>query len=177
MGKYRMEFETAGGILAENISPLPPVCGRKRWARGATDEALECRTMHRLVVKTHRKREIVDITDSVGTLLRDQHAGLSGVCHLLVLHTTAALTTADLDPGTDSDMLDAFEQIVPKLNYRHPHDPDHVPDHILSALIGTSVGLIVEKGSLLLGTWQRVILVELDGPRQREIVVAFVSTA
>jgi secondary thiamine-phosphate synthase enzyme len=98
------------------------------------------------------------------------------VCHLVVLHTTAALTTADLDPGTDADMLDAFERIVPKLNYRHPHDPDHVPDHILSALIGTSVGLLVENGSLILGTWQRVILVELDGPRQREIAVGFVPT-
>lgn len=172
-----MGFETAGGSLAENRLPLPLLCSRKRLACGATDEALECRSMHRLVVKTHRKREIIDITDNAGTLLRNQHAGRSGVCHLLMLHTTAALTTADLDPGTDSDMLDAFEQMVPKLNYRHPHDPDHVPDHILSALIGTSVGLIVEKGVLVLGTWQRVILVELDGPRQREIAVAFVSTA
>jgi secondary thiamine-phosphate synthase enzyme len=91
---------------------------------------------------------------------------------MLALHTTAALTTADLDPGTDEDMLDAFERIIPKLHYRHPHDPEHVPDHILSALIGTSLTLIVEQGALILGTWQRVILVELDGPRQREIAVA-----
>ncbi len=96
-----------------------------------------------------------------------------GVCHLLVLYTTAALTTADLDPGTDLDMLDAFEAIIPKLHYRHPHDPSHVPDHILSALIGTSLSLIVEDGALVLGTWQRVVLIELDGPRQREIAVAF----
>jgi secondary thiamine-phosphate synthase enzyme len=129
--------------------------------------------MHRLSIKTHRKREILDVTDRVEALLRDQYGGDSGVCHLVVLHTTAALTTADLDPGTEDDMLDAFEQIIPKLKYRHPHDPEHVPDHILSALIGTSVGLLAEKGSLVLGTWQRVILVELDGPRQREIAVGF----
>ena len=133
--------------------------------------------MYRLMIKTHCKREILDITDRVQALLREQYAGQSGVCHLVVLHTTAALTTADLDPGTDADMLDAFERIIPKLNYRHPHDPDHVPDHILSALIGTSVGLIAEKGALSLGTWQRVILVELDGPRRREIAVGFVSAA
>lgn len=132
--------------------------------------------MHRLRVKTHRKREILDITDNVHAFLRQYHAGSSGMCQMVVLHTTAALTTADLDPGTDTDMLDAFERIIPKLNYRHPHDPEHVPDHILSALIGTSVGLLVEKGSLILGTWQRVILVELDGPRQREIAVGFVVT-
>jgi secondary thiamine-phosphate synthase enzyme len=132
--------------------------------------------MHRLTIKTHRKREIVDITEQVESFLQKHHAGQAGACHLVVLHTTAALTTADLDPGTDLDMLDAFEQIIPKLNYRHPHDPEHVPDHILSAMIGTSVTLLVEKGSLILGTWQRVILVELDGPRSREIAVGFVET-
>ena len=68
------------------------------------------------------------------------------------------------------------KQIIPKLNYRHPHDPEHVPDHILSAMIGTSVTLLAEKGKLILGTWQRVILVELDGPRAREIAVGFVKT-
>jgi secondary thiamine-phosphate synthase enzyme len=133
--------------------------------------------MQRLTIQTHRKREILDITDRVECLLAKQHGGQSGVCHLVVLHTTAALSTADLDPGTDDDMLDAFERIIPKLKYRHPHDPEHVPDHILSVLIGTSVVLLVENGSLILGTWQRVILVELDGPRHREIAVGFVETA
>ncbi len=133
--------------------------------------------MHRLTIKTHRKREILDVTDQVGMLLRQSKNAGSGVCHLVVLHTTAALTTADLDPGTDLDMLDAFELLIPKLNFRHPHDPAHAPDHILSALIGTSVTLIVERGELVLGTWQRVVLVELDGPRTREIAMGFVPTA
>ncbi len=132
--------------------------------------------MQRLTIKTHRKREILDITDNIEVFLRDQYRGQSGVCHLVVLHTTAALTTADLDPGTDEDMLDAFERIIPKLQYRHPHDPEHVPDHILSALVGTTLGLFWERGSLVLGTWQRVVLVELDGPRQREIAIGFVAT-
>ena len=132
--------------------------------------------MHRLTIKTHRKREIVDITEEVDSFLQKHHAGHSGACHLVVLHTTAALTTADLDPGTDLDMLDAFEHMVPKLSYRHPHNPMHVPDHILSTLIGTSVSMQIERGLLLLGTWQRVILVELDGPREREVVVGFVES-
>ncbi len=132
--------------------------------------------MHRLKVNTHRKREVLDITSPVEALLRN-YGSHSGVCHLLVLHTTAALTTADLDPGTDLDMLDAFDKVIPKLKYRHPHDPEHVPDHILSALIGTSVSLLAESGALILGTWQRVVLVELDGPRQREIAMAFTIAA
>jgi secondary thiamine-phosphate synthase enzyme len=126
--------------------------------------------MQRLRIKTRKKREVVDITDQVEDLVR-KHS--TGMCHLVVLHTTAALTTADLDPGTDLDMLDAFEAIVPKLRYRHPHNPAHVGDHILSVLIGTSVSVPVEEGKLVLGTWQRVVLIEFDGPRDREIVFSF----
>ena len=127
--------------------------------------------MQRLVVNSRKKRQVLDITDIIEEqLVKNKHS--SGVCHLLVLHTTAALTTADLDPGTDLDMLDAFEAMIPKLRYRHPHDPAHVPDHILSALIGTSLSLPFETKKLLLGTWQRVVLIELDRPRQRELALS-----
>jgi secondary thiamine-phosphate synthase enzyme len=129
------------------------------------------KAMHKLSIKTRKKREVVDITDTVENWLGKKHLDKPGICNLLILHTTAALTTADLDPGTDLDMLDAFEAMVPKLRYRHPHDPGHVPDHILSSLIGTSVALPFERGKMLLGTWQRVVLIELDGPREREIVL------
>jgi secondary thiamine-phosphate synthase enzyme len=130
--------------------------------------------MQKLVVSSRKKREVLDITDLVQTQLDKAQLDKngSGVCHLLVLHTTSALTTADLDPGTDLDMLDAFEAMVPKLRYRHPHNPAHVPDHILSALIGTSLSLPFEKKRLLLGTWQRVVLIELDGPRERELALS-----
>jgi len=130
--------------------------------------------MQNLTIKSRKKREVLDITDTLGDLLQEKYAQSSGICNLLILHTTAALTTADLDPGTDLDMLDAFEAMVPKLRYRHPHNPAHVPDHILSALIGTSVALPFQQGSLLLGTWQRVVLIELDGPRERDVVVSIV---
>jgi secondary thiamine-phosphate synthase enzyme len=127
--------------------------------------------VQKLTFKTRKQREVVDLTDRIQSQLRDHHANVSGICHLFILHTTAALTTADLDPGTDLDMLDAFAAMVPKLRYRHPHNPAHVPDHILSAMIGTSVALPFERGQLMLGTWQRIILIELDGPRERAVVV------
>jgi secondary thiamine-phosphate synthase enzyme len=125
--------------------------------------------MEQITLKTHRKREVLDITSAIESLLAKNKA--TGICNLLILHTTAALTTADLDPGTDLDMLDAFEAMIPKLRYRHPHNPEHVPDHILSAMIGTSVALPFERGKLVLGTWQRIVLIELDGPRERQLVV------
>jgi secondary thiamine-phosphate synthase enzyme len=127
--------------------------------------------MHRLIIKTAKKREVLDITDLVEDQLVEKDLK-SGICNVFILHTTAALTTADLDPGTDLDMLDAFEAMIPKLRYRHPHNPAHVGDHILSALIGASVSLPFEKNKLLLGTWQRVVLIELDGPRERELAMS-----
>jgi secondary thiamine-phosphate synthase enzyme len=133
--------------------------------------------MQRMKVKTHKKREVVDLTDCLQQVVEKSYGGSSGFCQLSVLHTTAALTTADLDPGTDLDMLDAFEHLMPKLQYRHPHDPDHVPDHILSAVIGTSVAIPVARGALVLGTWQRVVLVEFEGPRDREILLGLTAEA
>ncbi len=122
-----------------------------------------------LTIKTVERRQIIDITEEVDRVARETIQ--EGLCHLFVAHTTAALTTADLDPGTDLDMLDAFSALVPKLKFRHPHDPAHVPDHILSSLIGSSIVVPVKNGGLILGQWQRIVLVEFSGPRSREVVL------
>jgi secondary thiamine-phosphate synthase enzyme len=127
--------------------------------------------MRILKVSTRKKREVVDLTQ----LCQKEFAhaqNADGIGHLFLLHTTAALTIADLDPGTDLDLLDAFDALVPKLDYRHPHDPAHVPDHILSALIGTSLTVPIKDGQILLGEWQRIVLIEFDGPRRREIAIS-----
>jgi len=125
----------------------------------------------KITVNTKNKRAVLDITSLVENVLQGK-IHQPGLCHLFLVHTTAALTTADLDPGTNYDLLDAFDAMVPKLAYRHPHNPAHVPDHIMSALIGTSLTIPIQEGKLILGTWQRVVLVEFNGPRQREIVVS-----
>ncbi|MER3407049.1 MAG: hypothetical protein C4278_01315, partial [Patescibacteria group bacterium] len=110
------------------------------------------------------------ITEEINKFLEKQEIK-SGLVFLFALHTTCALTTADLDPGTDLDYLDAFENLTPKLKYRHPHNPEHFPDHFLSSLVGISLLLPFENKNLFLGTWQRVILIEFDGPREREIFI------
>lgn len=122
---------------------------------------------HELKIATVQSRQVLDITDEVAkNVPRD-----AGLCTVFVAHTTCAVTTADLDPGTDLDLLDALQAMVPKLNYRHPHDPSHVWTHIASSVIGPSVTLPVRNGALVLGTWQRIVLIELDGPRQRTIIL------
>ncbi|HLZ58655.1 MAG TPA: secondary thiamine-phosphate synthase enzyme YjbQ [Ktedonosporobacter sp.] len=124
--------------------------------------------MRTFTVATRQKDQVIDITDIVEKYLRDEK-NVDGLCSLFVAHTTCALTTADLDPGTDLDLLNALRHLLPKLTYRHPHDPSHTPDHILSSMIGPSLVVPYARQQLLLGTWQRIILVELDGPRSRTL--------
>lgn len=128
-----------------------------------------------LVLGTTKNKQVLDITDDVNGLIAK--TGISeGVCSVCVLHTTCAITTADLDPGTDEDLLEALVKMFPAGEYRHPHDVGHVGDHVMSSLMGPSVSLPVVEGRLRLGTWQRVVLVELSGPRERTVVVSVVKT-
>ena len=127
--------------------------------------------MKTITITTKKKDEVVDITETVENLLEEMKAQ-SGICVVFVAHTTCALTTADLDPGTDLDFLNALRRMLPHISYRHPHDPSHTPDHILSSILGPSLAIPYQDGQLLLGIWQRVILVELDGPRQRTLHVS-----
>lgn len=124
--------------------------------------------MEWLQVTTVAKRRVIDLTDLLMPLVPK---GGDGLVALHILHTTAALTTADLDPGTDLDLLDFLDSLVPDLPWRHPHDAAHSPDHLLASLIGPDVSVPYAHGELLLGAWQRVVLVELDGPRERRVAV------
>lgn len=126
--------------------------------------------MAKLVIETHGKDEVVDVTDVIARQVGEASAA-EGMCLVFAAHTTCAVTTADLDPGTDQDLLDALRAMAPQLHFRHPHDPAHAPDHILASLIGPSVTVPYAGHRLLLGTWQRIVLVELDGPRRRTLYV------
>lgn len=122
-----------------------------------------------LEISSSARRQVIDITDEVQALV-ERSARLAVIA---CMHTTCALTTADLDPGTDQDLLDAIEALIPRLKFRHPHDNSHahVLAHLASSLIGPSLALPVKAGRLQLGSWQRLILVELDGPRPRQLTI------
>lgn len=125
----------------------------------------------KLSVTSTKPREIIDITAQVQESVNVN----DGVAMITVAHTTCAITTADLDPGTDQDFLDFLIGIVPRAKWRHPHNPAHAPSHLLASLIGPSVSIPISAGKLVLGTWQRIILVELDGPRERQITSKVIS--
>lgn len=128
--------------------------------------------MQKITIKTSKQKEVIDITRVVNDLLIKNYYD-KGMVVLFALHTTCAITTANLDPGTDLDMIDAYSEMVPKLNYRHAHDPAHTGDHIMSSVVGASLTIPVSSASMVLGTWQRVVLVEFDGPKERHITITF----
>lgn len=130
--------------------------------------------METVQVKTKKLKDIVDLTPKLNGIIQSkdfQH----GLCHVFLTHTTAALTTGEIGEGTEEDLLDVAEKIIPRINFRHAHDPSHAWSHMAASLIGTSLTLPVMDGELCLGTWQSVLLVELDGPRERQIVVSLAS--
>jgi len=126
-----------------------------------------------ITIPTGEKRQVIDITDKVAQEVVDR----SGYVSVFVAHTTAAITTADLDPGTDQDLLDALGGLLPAVQWRHPHDPSHAPDHILASIIGPGIVVPVKAGRLQLGTWQRIVLIEFNGPQERNIEVSMIGSA
>jgi thiamine phosphate synthase YjbQ (UPF0047 family) len=100
--------------------------------------------MQRVTVQTLKKREVLDITDLIEGHLQSSVAS-TGVCTCLCCTPPQPSRPLTSIPGTDLDMLDAFEAMVPKLRYRHPHNPPHLGDHMMAALIGTSVSLPFER--------------------------------
>lgn len=120
-----------------------------------------------LEIGTSDSRQVIDITDKVQQLIKPD----SSLVNIFVAHTTCGVTTADLDPGADKDLAEAVWEMIPKLDYSRHHDPAHFPAHIIHSVIGPNVTVPVKDDRLVLGTWQRIILVEMDGPKKRNILI------
>lgn len=127
-----------------------------------------------LDVDTARSR-IVDLTEEV----REFCAGRSdGLCNVFVPHATAGVAILETGAGSDDDFLDALERLLPRDDrYRHAHGSfGHGADHVLPGIVSPSVTVPVADGKPLLGTWQSIVLVDLneDNPR-RSVRVSFLG--
>ncbi|MFN2388442.1 MAG: secondary thiamine-phosphate synthase enzyme YjbQ [Actinomycetota bacterium] len=104
-------------------------------------------------------------------------AGAEGLVHVFVPHATAGLAVIETGSGTESDLQDALDRLLPRDDrYAHRHgSPGHGADHVLPAFLAPSVTLPVVEGRLALGTWQSVVLVDpnRDNPR-RNVRLSFV---
>jgi secondary thiamine-phosphate synthase enzyme len=128
-----------------------------------------------LHINTTSRKQVVDLTDRVEVMIRKAKMQ-EGLCALFVTHTTAALTTGEIGEGTEQDFLQVVEQVIPDIQFRHAHNPSHAWSHMASSILGPSLTIPVSAGKLVLGTWQSVMLVELDGPRDRDVHVTLVPS-
>ena len=117
--------------------------------------------------KTHE--QVVDITEDVAALASSMR---DGVCSLFTQHTTCALTILTNEVGISEDLLTVLRGLVPQTTAYLHDSADHVRAHVLSALVGPSVSVPVRDGRLGLGRFQRIVLLEFEGPRERSIDVS-----
>ena len=124
-------------------------------------------------LQTQSAREVVDITARVEALVA---GAAGGSCHLYLRHTTAALMVITGETGVPEDIMDVLDALVPKLAFRHD-SPAHVAAHFLSGLVGPSVHAPLRDGRLGLGEFQRIALLEFEGPRRRQIELRLLREA
>ncbi len=128
--------------------------------------------MIKLKIHTKKHKQVMDITDQIQLAIQ-QHNVSGGLVHVFITHSMAALTTTKLDPSIDLDMLDAFEHMMPKPKNPDPQNPTFTSERMLSMIIGNSIHVPIDHGRMVLGMQQRVVIVELNGPKEREVVITF----
>ncbi|MGH7410580.1 MAG: secondary thiamine-phosphate synthase enzyme YjbQ [Candidatus Methylomirabilis sp.] len=127
--------------------------------------------MEEFFVKTKRKFQVIDITAKVQEIV-ERGAVAEGLCCAFVPHSTAAVAiNENADPNIGEDLLEALAKLIPEGIWRHDRIDDNAAAHIKAAIVGPSETVPVKNGRLLLGTWQSLMLVEFDGPRERKVVV------
>jgi len=121
------------------------------------------------------QRQIVDLTGEAAAFCRGRGDGL---LHVFAPHATAGLALMETGSGSEDDLVTTLDRLLPRnTGYHHSHgSPGHGADHLLPALVSPSLTIPVAGGTLLLGTWQRVVLVDLnrDNPR-RHVRLSFLA--
>ncbi len=123
--------------------------------------------MNIIEVRSSAREEFVDLTARVERIVAASGVR-EGVCLVTVPHTTAGVTVNEnADPDVRADLALALRQIAPD-SLPYAHGEGNSPAHVKTALVGSSVSLVVEDGRLRLGTWQGIFFCEFDGPRSRQ---------
>lgn len=122
-----------------------------------------------ITVRTSAREQIQIITSEVQRALSELAIG-DGICTIVVPHTTCAISVNEnADPDVPADIIRALRGMIPKVHFDHAEGNSDA--HLLTTLIGTSLSWPYRNGSLVLGTWQGIYFIELDGPRTRKVTV------
>ena len=127
-----------------------------------------------LSVKTSSRVELVDITHLIQSSVKESKVK-SGICSIYVPHTTAGVTiNENADPSVKSDIIKELNKVIP-FDDNYSHLEGNAAAHIKSTLVGASETIMIENGSLVLGTWQGIFFCEFDGPRSRKLIVKIIQ--
>lgn len=125
-------------------------------------------------VRTTGREQILIITREVEAALASLGV-TDGICTIVVPHTTCAVSVNEnADPDVPRDLVKAFRAMIPDVEFAHAEGNSDA--HLLSTLIGTSLSWPYRQGRLILGTWQGIYFIELDGPRERKVGVYVVES-
>jgi len=130
--------------------------------------------MKEITVSTTKRYELVDITEYVEKVVEQSGVG-EGIVLVFTPHSTAGVLITENEDNLKSDWLRFFEKMVEGIDFKHNQIDDNADSHILSGLLGQGRTLIVENGRVVRGTWQRVFLVEFDGPRNRRVLIEIIK--
>jgi len=126
-------------------------------------------------VTTTKRREVIDITDRVEEIVSKSKVE-NGICLIFLLHATAAVILEEDEPRLMKDIEDSIEKLFPAgAGYEHDEIDDNADAHLASGFIGQSRVYPIKDGKVVRGTWQHSLLVELDGPRRREVFVTVIG--
>lgn len=127
-------------------------------------------------IQTSKETELVDITERVEGLIEVEDVK-DGFCIVFSKHTTTGIIINENEPRLKEDILNMLEKIIPRgKSYLHDEIDSNAHSHLRSIILGSSVIVPIENGSLSLGKWQSIFLVELDGPRRRTVNVSIIRS-
>jgi len=125
-------------------------------------------------VRTSSRVELIDITRLVEKVVSEGKVK-SGLCTVYVPHTTAAVTiNENADPSVRSDIIKELNKIIP-FDDNYSHLEGNAAAHIKASIIGATETILIDGGSLVLGTWQGIFFCEFDGPRNRKVLVKVIE--
>lgn len=131
--------------------------------------------LRKITLSTGSRDEMQDITREVQKVITNSGVQ-EGVVYIYCAHTTAGITiNENADPDVKKDMLMRWDEVYPWHHVKYRHAEGNTASHLKASTVGASQMVIIDRGNLVLGTWQGIYFCEFDGPRQRNVYLKLIE--